>query len=198
MKKLLLAGKNLPQRLTILPAPGKLLLERGSSMAKPRKNKAVARKQVKAARDKVPTAAQIAAFVGVPLAKPLSAEQSRRLIKPMPGYHAVMDNVAANLREDNDILELSYDPEEVEQRLARAADLAVRNGLLYQVGAGSDGARQVEDGFLMKVLLDCVRRINEESQTHPELLAKWKPILDFVRKNRPGRTGGAKDSPPTT
>ncbi len=180
-----------------LRSAGKLEDERGFIMAKGRKKKQVARKQVRAARAALPKGADLAAFIGVPLAKPLTADQSRRLLKPLPGYRAIMDNVADNLRDDNEVLELPHDPDEIDARLEKANQLAARNDLLAQVLAGSDGARQVEDGFLMKVLTDCARRVNEEASTHPELLVRWKPILDFLKKNRPGRVATGKDAPPT-
>lgn len=152
---------------------------------------------------RVPTLKETAAFIGVPLRAPLKPDQARRLLKPLPGYRAVMDNVAKYLREDNHVLELPYDPDEVIARLGHAKILSCRNALLQEVLAGSEAERQIEDGFLMKVLLDAVKRVKEESGTHPELRQQWREILDFVHKNRPGRTGGgssatSRDSAPVT
>ncbi len=138
----------------------------------------------------IPKPQEVAALIGVLLQPALKPEISRHLLRPYPGFRAVMDNVSANIRIDNDVLELPYDPDEIDRRLAYAKDLSIRNSILEQVLAGSDGARQVEDSFLMKVLFDSVKRVNEESTTHPEIKQRWQEILDFVRKNRPGRTGG--------
>lgn len=151
------------------------------------------KKKIASKTKKLPTSGALAAFVGVPLAPPLRVDQTRRLLKPYPGFRAILDNVAANLREDNDVLELTYDPDDIEQRLEEANQLDARNRVLREVLDGSDGLRQSEDSFLMKVLFDSVKRVHEQSRVHPELLARWQPILDFVRKNRPGR-GPSKSS----
>ena len=144
-------------------------------------------KKVTPKRQELPTTQSLAEFMGVPLAAPLRADQSRRLIKPFPGFRAILDNVAVNLREDNDVLELTYDPDDIERRLEIANQLDARNRILRQVLDGSDGLRQSEDSFLMKVLFDSVKRVHEQASVHPELLGRWQSILDFVRKNRPGR-----------
>jgi hypothetical protein len=157
-------------------------------------NPAAAAKVAAAPAGKVPTAKQLADYMGVPLKTPLKANETWALLKPLPGYRAVMDNVAENLREDNHLLELSYDPDEILRRLGKAKQLSNRNAVLQEVLAGSDGERQVEDGWLMKVLLDSVKRVNEEARTHPEVKQRWTEILDFVKKNRPGRSAGSGGS----
>jgi hypothetical protein len=154
------------------------------------------RVRAQAAAPERPTQEALAAFMGVPLKKPLTGAQAQRLLKPLPGYRAIMDNVAENLRMDARVLELKYDPDDVLSHLARAKDLSTRVDVMEAVTSGADGERQGEDSQLMKVLLDCVRRVNEELATHPELLDRWKDILEFVKKNRPGPTGGSRGGTP--
>lgn len=140
----------------------------------------------KASKPSVPSASDLAQYMGVILRKKLDGKSAHRLLKPYPGFHAVMDDVLERLREDNHLLELKFDPDEVEDQLARALDLQARNAILEQVLAGSDAERQEADNALMRVLIDSVRRVREESSTHPQLLQSWQPILAFVKQFRRG------------
>jgi hypothetical protein len=163
----------------------------------PRVRAAAPRRKTTAEPSAIPTAAEIAAFVGVKLGSALRPKAVQQLLKPVPGYRAVIDNVAAYLDEDNDVLKLKYDETEIMSRLANAKDLSARANVLQTVWVGVDADRQVEDSYLMKVLLDAVKRVREQSGAHPELLVKWAEVLEFVKKYRPGRSPVAAPSDPT-
>lgn len=155
------------------------------------------KKQGSSSAKKRHTKQEIADFVGVPLVSPLQASDSHRLIKPLPGYRAVMPAVIQLIRDNNDILELNVDPEEVERKLEISRDLSARNNVLQEVLAGSDGERQRADAFCMKVFFDAMKRVREEGSAHPELLEIATDPLEFLAKNRPGRGGAKPTEPPT-
>jgi hypothetical protein len=124
----------------------------------------------------MPTAADLADFMGLTLRAPLKAKQTQQLLKPLPGYRAIMDNVAQYLDEGNHLLKLKYTEADVLEHLVVAKDRTARVNVLAAVLASCDAERQTEDGFLMKVLLDCVKRVREQGGAHPELLVKWQEV----------------------
>jgi hypothetical protein len=157
----------------------------------PKKKKPAARKKAKpvARPSGKLTPESLAAILGVPYRAKLTGDEVRHLLKPYPGYRALLEEVVRRLPQDNGVLEIAFDVREVKQRLARVRRIEERLDILEQVGDGADAQRQVDDGFLMDVLLTATRRVREQADAHPDVAKRWADVVEFVAKLHPGSAG---------
>jgi hypothetical protein len=151
-------------------------------------------------RDKEPTAAELAAFLGVTLHKPLDPNAIRHFRRGLPGYVEMLDDAADALEKEGASLGLG----DVTPGALRGA-----HALLKHLHAVEDVAQSVYrsiyedrlqvDDHAMGMLQKITRRVGALSEDHPEILGRWKFLRDFLAHfHGGGRPAGASKAADTS
>ena len=126
------------------------------------------------------------------LTEPLSGKEIQRLVKPLPGYTNVLDNVAELLREDGGTLNLrEVAPAAVLEVQRQQASLANKEAVAYAVYLSIYQQRQQLDDQGMQILFKVNRRVESREEEDPDLYLRWKFLRDYLRAFHPGRTAVA-------
>ncbi len=143
---------------------------------------------------KAPTAVELAKKLGVALQKPLTTDRIARLRKALPGYAAILDDVAAILKAEESALQLAdVSPKALCDLQARQKHLAEREAVAYAVYRSIYEQRLAVDDQAMRMLEKVARRVNALAEDDPSLLARFKVLLDYLSTFRPGP--GRKSAP---
>jgi hypothetical protein len=177
----------------VLPRGGRMAAKKKGKKtpAKPAaKKKAPAKPATKAAAKPAKserTPADLAAFLGVKLHKPLDPVVMKHFRRGLPGYIQMLDDVAAGL-----------DSEAVDLALTDVTSAALRDAKakLLHLHAVEDVAQAVyrsvyeerlqEDNDAIGMMQKVHRRIGSYSEDHPEILARWKFLRDFMARFHSG------------
>lgn len=163
--------------------------------AKKGKAKAAAPRKAAKAASSV-TAAALAQFVGVPLLPRITDAEERHLLKPYPGFRALVPLLTQLLREDGPTLELDFDPDALDRDAHDWDTLGAATGVLQQVLDGADGQHQRMASTIMKAIDVAGKRVKTRADVHPEIAQRWKPVTDLLDSNRPGHPGSSESPPP--
>jgi hypothetical protein len=163
------------------------------SAAATKKSAAATKKSAAAkAPAKPPTASALAATLGVTLTTPLTTAQVQRLLKPLPGYVGLLDDVADQLDEDASLLNLRGITGAALLALqTRQKALAARESVSQIVYNSVYQQRQQVDSDAMGALFQINKRVLAMKSEDPDLAARWSFLTDFLRKFHPG-TNAAK------
>lgn len=144
-----------------------------------------------------PTAAEVSRSLGVELAPVLSSTQVKRLRRALPGYAAQLDEAVALLAGDADALNV---PGQLGEQLAamrgRHRMLAQAEATLSTAYMSAYHQRLGLDHEAMGLLLMLARRVKSRAEENPELMVRWKTLLDFLGTFRQGgRSASGVDDP---
>jgi hypothetical protein len=147
-----------------------------------------------------PTVAELAAMFGVTVEKPMRPEEIWRLRKPLPGYVAVLDDVAQLLEDEGEALQIQgVTPAELLAAQADQKYLAAREAVLYAVYRSVYEQRLRVDDRAMKMLEKIARRLNALAEDDATLKTRWKILLDFLasfRSSGPQKGEAEPSAPP--
>lgn len=145
-----------------------------------------------------PTAAALAAFLGVRITPRLTTPQVRKLLKPLPGYVNVLDDAADQYEIDADVLAASgVSATALRDIKARQRALAKREAVAEQVYVSVYQQRMQVDDEAIGMLRKITRRIAALAEDHPDLRVDWKNVLDFMAQFSPGRPGPSDQPDPS-
>jgi len=154
---------------------------------KRRKKTVAAKRKVKGA---IMSARTLAQMMGGKLTKRLTADQTARLRRALPGYVSLLDDAARQLEEDVDLLNLpDVTPEGLLEAQARQKYLSAREAVAEAVYRAFYEQRLVVDDHAMAMMQKLARRIEAMKEDDPELPGRWKFLRDFLAQFRPGRPG---------
>jgi hypothetical protein len=136
---------------------------------------------------KPPTASALAANLGVTLTTPLTTAQVQRLLKPLPGYVGLLDDVADQLDDDASLLNLrGLTGAALIAMQSQQKALAARESVSQIVYNSIYQQRQQVDSEAMGALFQINKRVESMKSEDPDLAARWSFLTDFLRKFHPG------------
>jgi hypothetical protein len=163
--------------------------------AKTKPAKTAKKKTATKAVAKAPTASALAASLGVAMTAPLSTSQIRHLVKPLPGYVGLLDDVGEQLDADASLLNLkgltgaSLIALQTQQKSLsgiEAVTQLVYNSVYQQ--------RQQVDSQAMGALFQINKRVEAMKSEDPQLVTRWAFLSNFLRKFHPGTNTARADA----
>lgn len=146
---------------------------------------------------KVMSSTELAELLGVQLGRRMDTAAVRKLRKPLPGYVNLLDDVAAMLEEDADVLNLKdVQPARLLEAQALQKYLSAREGVVEAVYRSVYEQRMRVDDDAIGMLLKIARRIDAVSEDDPDIRVRWKSLLDFLGKFRRGPAAPAETAEP--
>lgn len=166
---------------------------------KPKPGAKAAASKPKASASKLVSSKDLAGQLGVQLTRRLDTPAVRKLRKALPGYVNMLDDVAALLEDDADLLNLrDVQPAALLDVQARQKYLAAREGVAEAVYRSIYEQRLQADDEAMGMLLKVARRVDAVSEDDPDILVRWKSLLDFLAKFRRGPSAAPPAEEPAT
>jgi len=150
------------------------------------------------------TRKELADFLSIELKDALPPKTIQAFLKALPGYDMVLDDVAGKLVDDMHLLALkSVTPQRLLDIKDQQAFFSNREAICWQLYRCSYEQRLANDDAAMKALFAVTRRIEALSEDYPELLDRYKSLLDYMAKFRPGTNAGSQSTeepaaPPAT
>lgn len=136
----------------------------------------------------VPSAAAVAAFVGVTLTKRMTPAQIGALLKALPGYVNVLDDAAELYEEDGKVLAIKgVTAAGLLATKAEQKTLVAQEAAAETVYRSIYEQRLVADDRGIDMLRKIARRVGALSEDDPTLIPRWKPVLDFLAQFQGGR-----------
>ena len=179
-------------------APAKKAAPAKKKAAKPAKSQKKTGKASAKTGDK--TAADVAAFVGVKIQKPLDPEKTRGFRKALPGYMPMLEDVAKALKKESVDLGIG---DVTPAALADAHDELERlhaiEDVLQPVYRSVYEERLALDDKAIGMLHKITRRVGALSEDEPTLLNRWRFLRDFLAHfHGGGRQAQADEGKPET
>jgi hypothetical protein len=157
-----------------------------------KKSTPVAKTTAAAAPAKAPTASALASSLGVTIAAALTPAQIRSLVRALPGYVGLLDDVATQLDEDASLLNLKgVTSASLLQLQTKQKFLAARESVSELVYRTIYEQRLQVDSSAMTALYAINKRVDAMKGEDPDLAARWSFLGAFLKKFHPG-TNAAK------
>lgn len=142
----------------------------------------------------VPGPQAVADFMGLTHKPALPAVKIQRMRRALPGYVNLLDDVAELVAEDHGELKLEEGMAATLLDLQRRQkDLSAREAVLQAAYVSAYHQRLSVDDEGMGMLQQIARRIQSRAEENPDLLLRYKSLIDFLGTFRGG--GRTKKEP---
>ncbi|HEU4412011.1 MAG TPA: hypothetical protein VFS43_42615 [Polyangiaceae bacterium] len=142
------------------------------------------------------SAEALAAALGVELCPSPKPNEVRRLRMALPGYAALLDDIAELLARDGEALGVrDVDPDGLIAMQRRYRRLRALEVVLEAVYLSVYYQRLRLDDEAMGLLQRLVRRVRSRAEEDPELPRRWRVLLDFMGAFRKGGRPGGSAAP---
>jgi hypothetical protein len=143
---------------------------------------------------------QIAELLNVEFAPPLDGDEVQALLKALPGYQAIVDDVSQLAQQHATTLHLSPAVlADLDQGLAAVKHLEPIEQLLERLHQSIYHQRLQATSRCMEGLFSVSRRVREFENACPEIKEQAQYLFDFLKAFRPGpkKEKGADETKPT-
>ncbi len=148
---------------------------------------------------KLPTPKEVAAFVGLTLKPHLTPPQIQKLRRGLPGYVNILDDVADLIEEDAIDLNLKeVTPAGLLDAQARQKEMSAREAVLEAAYVSAYHQRMLIDDEAIGMLRIIARRIQSRAEENPDLLVRYKAMLDYLATFHGGRRSGSGKNRPAS